>query len=68
MSELRSHQMEMRQKPGMRDSLFSPKRDTRPMSVATEFVDMDWEEDIMSDVEDNSPRHSVNSVSLAGRF
>lgn len=63
MGELRSHQMEMRHKAGIRDSLFSIKRDDRPMSVATEFVDMDWDEDIMSEIEDNSPRHSVNSVS-----
>lgn len=39
----------------------------RPTSVATEFVDTDWDEDeIISDMEDddaNSPRVSMNSVS-----
>lgn len=67
MGELRLHQMEMRQKAGARDSLFVMKRDERPMSVATEFVDMDWDEDLMSEMEENSPRHSVNSVSIAYR-
>ncbi|KAM4054932.1 SAM and PH domain-containing protein [Hirsutella rhossiliensis] len=33
----------------------------RPMSVATEFVDTDWDEEIVSDVEDNSPRVSLQS-------
>lgn len=34
------------------------------MSVATEFVDTDWDEEetILTDVEDNSPRVSVQSV------
>ncbi|KAG5980543.1 hypothetical protein E4U55_003919 [Claviceps digitariae] len=36
----------------------------RPMSVATEFVDTDWDEDVPSDVEDNSPRLSLQSVCI----
>lgn len=39
----------------------------RPTSVATEFVDTDWDddddEDIISEAEDNSPRVSLQSVS-----
>lgn len=45
--------------------MFSSKHDShahRPMSVATEFVDTDWDEEIVSDVEDNSPRVSLQSV------
>ncbi|KAJ4235912.1 hypothetical protein FSOLCH5_007267 [Fusarium solani] len=64
---------EMRQKPLPRDTFFSLKNDSqilqRPTSVATEFVDTDWEEEqeedddeeIISDVEDNSPRLSLQS-------
>lgn len=64
----------MRQKPLPRDAFFSLKNDSqilqRPTSVATEFVDTDWEEEqeedddeeIISDVEDNSPRLSLQSV------
>lgn len=61
----------MRQKPVLRDTFFSLKNDSqldRPTSVATEFVDTDWDEEeeveIVSDVEedDNSPRLSVQSV------
>ncbi|KAF4986104.1 hypothetical protein FDECE_16120 [Fusarium decemcellulare] len=58
---------EMRQKPLPRDTFFSLKNDSqilqRPTSVATEFVDTDWEEEdeIITDVEDNSPRLSVQS-------
>lgn len=51
-----------------RDTFFSVKnqsRGMRPTSVATEFVDTDWDEDdIISDPEDNSPRISLQSVSL----
>ncbi|RDA87326.1 hypothetical protein CP532_2647 [Ophiocordyceps camponoti-leonardi (nom. inval.)] len=36
----------------------------RPVSVATEFVDTDWDEELASDIEDNSPRVSLQSVSL----
>ncbi|KAF4505150.1 hypothetical protein G6O67_007130 [Ophiocordyceps sinensis] len=49
------------------DALFSSKHDShahRPMSVATEFVDTDWDEEIVSDVEDNSPRVSLQSPSI----
>lgn len=42
----------------------------RPISVTTEIVDTDWdEEEITSDLEDdnaNSPRVSINSVSEMG--
>ncbi|KAH7162848.1 SAM and PH domain-containing protein [Dactylonectria estremocensis] len=66
--ERRTYQ-EMRQKPIPRDTFFSLKNDSqlyRPTSVATEFVDTDWDEEedeeIISDVEDdNSPRLSVQS-------
>ncbi|KAF4965761.1 hypothetical protein FSARC_6464 [Fusarium sarcochroum] len=59
---------QMRQKPLPRDTFFSLKNDSqileRPISVATEFVDTDWEEedDIYSDEEDNSPRISLQSA------
>jgi hypothetical protein len=60
---------EMRQKPTTsRDTFFNLKNEShnmRPTSVATEFVDTDWdddeEEDIISDAEDNSPRVSLQS-------
>lgn len=64
----RTFQQEMRQKPASRDTFFSLKSDfqaQRPTSVATEFVDTDWDEDIISDAEDNSPRISLQSVSRA---
>lgn len=58
---------EMSQKPAARDTFFSLKNEPqsmRPTSVATEFVDTDWDEDdIISDAEDNSPRVSLQSVS-----
>lgn len=57
---------EMKQKRTNRDTFFSVKNDTvdqRPLSVATEFVDTDWDEEIISDAEDNSPRVSLQSVS-----
>lgn len=56
----------MRQKPAPRDTFFSLKSEpynARPTSVATEFVDTDWDEEIISDAEDNSPRVSLQSVS-----
>lgn len=57
----------MRQKPAPRDTFFNlinNSQQCRPMSVATEFVDTDWDEEetILTDVEDNSPRVSVQSV------
>ncbi|KAM0332466.1 hypothetical protein ACHAQA_002747 [Verticillium albo-atrum] len=63
MGERRLHHSEMRQKASLRDTFFGLKNDLqdRPVSVATEFVDTDWDEEIMSEAEDNSPRHSVNS-------
>jgi hypothetical protein len=57
---------EMRQKPVPRETFFNLKhepRSLRPESVATEFVDTDWDEDdIISEPEDNSPRLSLQSV------
>lgn len=56
----------MRQKPAPRDTFFSLKNDMvdqRPLSVATEFVDTDWDEEGVSDTEENSPRVSLQSVS-----
>ncbi|CAM1506620.1 Fc.00g062610.m01.CDS01 [Cosmosporella sp. VM-42] len=63
--ERRTYQ-EMRQKPAPRDTFFSLRNESqqfqRPTSVATEFVDTDWDEDdIISDAEDNSPRISLQS-------
>ncbi|KAG9505871.1 hypothetical protein J7337_002844 [Fusarium musae] len=58
----------MRQQPLPRDTFFSLKNDSqlldRPISVATEFVDTDWEEEdeIISDEEENSPRISLQSA------
>jgi hypothetical protein len=58
---------EMRQKQTYRDNFFNVRQDKqgyRPTSVATEFVDTDWDEDdIISEPEDNSPRVSLQSVS-----
>ena len=60
----------MEERSSLRDTFFSRKRETqrRPVSVATEFMDTDWddEEDISTDFEepgDNSPRASIHSVS-----
>lgn len=66
MGEPRLHRSsEMRQKSNLRDTFFGLKSEpqNRPVSVATEFVDTDWDEEIISEAEDNSPRHSVHSVS-----
>lgn len=69
MMEQRATQMEMRERSSLRDTFFGLKREPqkRPTSVATEFVDTDWDEDdILSDFEepvDNSPRASLRSVS-----
>ena len=60
---------EMRQKP-TRDTFFSLKAESqtqRPSSVATEFVDTDWDEEIVSEAEDNSPRVSLQSVRKSPR-
>ncbi|KAG8420952.1 hypothetical protein J3458_002863 [Metarhizium acridum] len=54
---------EMRQK-STRDAFFRLRNELqmqRPASVATEFVDTDWDEEIMSEAEDNSPRVSLQS-------
>ena len=54
-----------------RDTFFSVKSEAydRPTSVATEFVDTDWDEqDTLSDAGDNSPRVSLQSVSLPPTF
>ncbi|KAJ6446206.1 SAM and PH domain-containing protein [Purpureocillium lavendulum] len=54
---------EMRQKPA-RDTFFSFKDESqaqRPTSVATEFVDTDWDEELLTEAEDNSPRVSLQS-------
>lgn len=63
----------MLQKTRHQDSFFGMKGpQPRPTSVATEFVDTDWDEDeIISDMEDddaNSPRVSMNSVSPPARL
>ncbi|KHN96433.1 SAM and PH domain-containing protein [Metarhizium album ARSEF 1941] len=54
---------EMRQK-STRDAFFRLQSDSqlqRPASVATEFVDTDWDEEVISEAEDNSPRISLQS-------
>lgn len=55
----------MRQKPTKETffSLRSEQQILRPTSVATEFVDTDWDEELVSEAEDNSPRVSLQSVS-----
>ncbi|GAO13935.1 hypothetical protein UVI_02034900 [Ustilaginoidea virens] len=53
----------MLQKP-IPHSFFSIKHEAqchRPTSVVTEFVDTDWDEELLSDFEDNSPRTSLQS-------
>ncbi|KAL2756395.1 hypothetical protein ACRALDRAFT_1063646 [Sodiomyces alcalophilus JCM 7366] len=62
MGQRRLHH-EMRQKTNLRDAFFGLRSEPqdRPTSVATEFVDTDWDEEIMSEAEDNSPRHSLQS-------
>lgn len=58
---------EMKQKPFLQHTFFTAAPDTsrRPVSVATEFADTDWDDDeiIVTDAEDNSPRVSLQSVS-----
>lgn len=65
--ESRTYQ-EMRQKPAPQNTFFNLKQEPqqfRPTSVATEFVDTDWDEeddeDEVSEAEDNSPRVSLQS-------
>ena len=65
---------QMSQKAHLSDQFFSFKSLTpgeRPVSVATEFIDVDWDEDedeeIVSEIEEDdeceiSPRTSLNSV------
>ncbi|KAK2002284.1 PH domain-containing protein [Colletotrichum falcatum] len=53
---------EMREKAIMRDAFFGIKAEPqRPTSVATEFMDMEWDDEVLSEFEDNSPRISINS-------
>ncbi|KAL7792939.1 hypothetical protein V8C37DRAFT_379592 [Trichoderma ceciliae] len=74
--ESRTYQ-EMRQKPAPQNTFFNlkhePQQQFRPTSVATEFVDTDWDDDedeeedddddddVTSEPEDNSPRASLQS-------
>lgn len=64
----------MRQRPAPRDTFFNLKQEPqqfRPTSVATEFVDTDWdgeEDEVISEPEDNSPRVSLQSVSGPSSF
>ncbi|OAA78203.1 SAM and PH domain-containing protein [Akanthomyces lecanii RCEF 1005] len=60
---------EMRQKPAPQDTFFNLINDSqhyRPTSVATEFVDTDWDEEdtVLTDAEDISPRGSFQSTTL----
>lgn len=63
--------VEMFQKGQPTDSFFNMKalapRKERPMSEATEMFDTDFEDDD-SDIEENSPRLSLNSVSCRNRI
>ncbi|KAL1880797.1 hypothetical protein VTK73DRAFT_4967 [Phialemonium thermophilum] len=65
-SQVGSHERphrEMLEKSRLLESLFRPPSLTqRPMSVTTEFME-DWEDEIISDLDDgeNSPRASLNS-------
>ncbi|TDZ17730.1 Protein pob1 [Colletotrichum orbiculare MAFF 240422] len=55
---------EMREKAPLRETFFGLKAEPqRPLSVATEFMDVEWDDDVLSELEDNSPRISVNSSS-----
>jgi hypothetical protein len=58
---------EMLEKAHLHETFFGLKGVTeRPVSVATEFMESEWDDDeILSEIEDceNSPRASVNSVS-----
>jgi hypothetical protein len=61
---------EMLQKPHPHEAFFTLKHapEQRPLSVATEFMESDFDDDeILSDVDDgeSSPRLSLNSVSVA---
>ncbi|KAL2212615.1 hypothetical protein CC79DRAFT_435449 [Sarocladium strictum] len=64
--ERRTYQ-EMRQKPAPRDTFFSLRNepqlhvDQRPTSVATEFVDTDFDDDDILTDDGNSPRVSLQS-------
>lgn len=57
----------MLQKAHLHETFFSMKgAKERPVSVATEFMESDFDDDeILSEIDDgeNSPRASVNSVS-----
>ena len=59
----------MRQKPAPRDTFFSLRNEPqlhaeqRPTSVATEFVDTDFDDDDILTDDGNSPRVSLQSVS-----
>lgn len=63
---------EMKQKPFLQHTFFTAAPDTsrRPVSVATEFADTDWDDDeiIVTDIEDNSPRVSLQSVSTPSLY
>lgn len=65
MGQRRLQHHEMRQKTNLRDAFFGLRSEPqdRPVSVTTEFVDTDWDEEFMSEAEDDSPRHSLQSVS-----
>ncbi len=59
------HRVEMFQKAHPKDAFFNMRQQAaRPMSDATEMFDTDFEDD-ESEIEDsNSPRLSINSVSI----
>ena len=60
-------QREMAQKARLHETFFSLKNpEPRPNSVMTEFMDTEWDqasvEIVSENEEENSPRHSLNSV------
>ncbi|KAH6606517.1 hypothetical protein Trco_005670 [Trichoderma cornu-damae] len=71
--ESRTYQ-EMRQKPAPQNTFFNLKHEPqqfRPTSVATEFVDTDWDEEddeVMSEPEDNSPRSGQPSITTLSSY
>ncbi|KAG6064735.1 hypothetical protein E4U33_006050 [Claviceps sp. LM78 group G4] len=57
---------EMRQK-STKDAFFTLRKNTRtprPISVATEFVDMEFDDEFISETEESSPRASLQSVCI----
>lgn len=57
---------EMRQK-STKDAFFTLRKNSRtprPISVATEFVDMEFDDEFISETDESSPRTSLQSVCI----